>query len=94
MTGRAEFPYLMFLIYGTNCVNLEYVLAEAGRCEEAELSYSVAPGAEVWLWHGTAIFQGVPESRYVFTVCGIQDDPVPIRQTSWGQIKQRFGLAR
>ena len=94
MRGEAEFPYQMILIYGTNCVDLQYEIATAPACEEVELSWEMAPGQEVWLWHSTSIFSGVPHSQYVFTICGIGDNPLPVENESWGGIKQRFLGAR
>lgn len=90
MRGRAEFPYQMILIYGTECNNLQYEYTTAPACTDAELSHGMDPGELVWLWHSSSTFSGVPWSRYVFTVCGIGDNPLPITRMTWGGLKDRY----
>ncbi len=95
MTGRAEFPYQMLFIYLTECNNLQYDLVQAIPCQDAVLSHDMAAGAAVWLWHAPSIMTGVPESNYVFTICGIVDaEPVATEAATWGRIKHRFAGAR
>jgi hypothetical protein len=94
MQGRAEFPLMLILIYGTECNNLQYEVAQAATCEVAEVTHVMSPGADVWLWVGASVFEGVPESQYVFTVCGIGEPPTAVEQVTWGSIKRRFAGLR
>jgi hypothetical protein len=86
----AEFPVQFIFIYGTDCNNLVYDLATAGPCQPVQLSRNVAEGVEFWLWVGPQVFSGLPESDYVLDVCGIQGEPTPTVETTWGSIKTRF----
>lgn len=70
-TCVAEFPLLLILIYGTDCANLQYTLDSAPTCEAASLDWSFAAGEELWVWVGSSVFEGVPESDYLLDLCGI-----------------------
>ncbi|MBM3287091.1 MAG: hypothetical protein FJY88_07035 [Candidatus Eisenbacteria bacterium] len=73
LTCRAEFPLMCYIIYGTDCGHLNYVYGQASPCEPLTIEW-VAPAAQdVWLWVGPSVFQGVPESDYVFEVCGLSE---------------------
>jgi hypothetical protein len=71
MTGTAEFPLQLLLIYGTACNNLQYVYADGPPCQPVTLSWTFEAGQDCWLWAAPAVFSGVPESNYVLDVCGI-----------------------
>jgi len=47
-------------------------------------------GERLWLIWEPMVFQGIPESDYVFTVCGLEAGSTPIKATSWDQIKSIY----
>jgi hypothetical protein len=89
-TCTAQFPLQIVIIYGLDCWNLQYIYTTAEICAPASLSWFCSPGQPIWLWAGPSTFSGVPESDYVFEVCGIQGGPTPVEEMSWGAIKARF----
>ncbi len=89
----AEFPLLILFIYGMNCNNLEYELAQADPCVTASLSYYLAIHQGAWLWVAPTVFSGVPESDYLMEVTGLElccPPPTPVETTTWGRIKNRY----
>jgi hypothetical protein len=63
----------------------------AGPCLPNTLSFTTNPGEEFWLWVGPTTFGGpVYEFTYFMTVCGIQSDVIPTRQTSLGILKNMY----
>jgi hypothetical protein len=91
VTSVAEFPLQSILIYGTNCSNLQYVIATSGAGVPNTLSYVIANNAPVWTWEGAQGFSGVPNSQYKFEICGIQNGgPNPTETTSWGSLKNQY----
>lgn len=85
-TVQAEFPVSMFLIHGTDCMNLAYVPGDALSCRTLTLDRSSTEGQELWVWVGPTTYRGVPESVYMLQICGLRA-PVPVRKTSWGRLK-------
>ncbi len=77
VTGTAEFPLQLLLIYGTDCANLLYLYGLGDPSEPVTLSWPVDAGESVWFWVGVSTFSGWPESDYVLDVCGIQNPPLP-----------------
>jgi hypothetical protein len=75
VTGRAEFPLQLILIYSTDCAALQYQYATVFPCETAQLEYDAPAGQELWIWVGATQFSGIPESDYVLNVCGILGSP-------------------
>jgi len=68
----AEFPLQLLLIYGTDCLNPQYDIVTAGRCEEASLSRVIGEGEHAWIWVGPSAFSGVGcESVYLLQVTGL-----------------------
>jgi hypothetical protein len=90
LTGIADFPLQMILIYGTNCANLLYDFATSPAGVPVSLTHFIADGALVWQWFGPSVFNGVPNSLYTFEICGIQGGVIPTRTTSWGSLKSRY----
>jgi len=89
-TCTAEFPLQFILIYGINCENLHFDVAQGIPCEPLTLTYDAAPGQLLWLWVGPSTFSGVPPSDYRFEVCGIEGDNTPTSEQTWGSIKAMF----
>lgn len=89
-TLEAEFPVFAILIYGLNCNALGYVSASGTPCSPVTLTWSATAGQELWLWAGASVFSGLPESDYIFNVCGIEGGVIPTETKSWGQIKNDY----
>jgi len=68
----AEFQLQFLLIYNADCSNLWYELVTAPPCVPAHLEHVCQPGQEVWVWVGSWVFSGLPESDYILEICGIQ----------------------
>jgi hypothetical protein len=75
VTGIAEFPLQLILIYGTDCANLQYVYDTGTPCESITVSWPLEADQEAWIWVGPSVFNGVPESDYTLDVCGIAPTP-------------------
>jgi hypothetical protein len=75
VTGRAEFPLQLILIYGADCSDLEYTVATSGPCVPSSLSHDATTGQETWIWVGAQSFSGIAESNYLLEVCGILEAP-------------------
>jgi hypothetical protein len=89
-TCEAEFPLQFILIYVADCNNLQYDLLQVPMCEPATLSYNFSAGQIFWLWVGASVFSGIPESEYIFDVCGIEGGVTPASSSTWGEIKGMF----
>ena len=89
-TCQAEFPLQIILFQWTYCTDFPYLYALAPACSPAELSHAFTHGQELWLWVGPQFYGDIPESNYVFTVCGLASVSTPVEQTSWGIIKSRY----
>lgn len=93
--GQAEFPFLMFIIYGPSgqnvtCSNYTLLSGTGNPCVDVNISYSLVAGVEFWVWAGPSVFTGITEKNYVFTVCGIEGGVVPTEETTWGAIKNSY----
>jgi len=89
VTSQAEFPQMLALMYVPNCNNLQYVYVLGNLCTATALSYSFPANAELWVFVAPSVYSGIPESNYVYDVCGIMG-PTPTQETTWGQIKNAY----
>ena len=90
--GGACGAYQLDILMGEPC-DLECpdgALIEGDPCEPLTLSPDFEAGELVWLWVGASVFSGVPESDYILDICGIEGEPVPVNESTWGAIKGMF----
>jgi hypothetical protein len=88
---EAEFHLFVALDPYLSCgMAPEGAYGEALPCTPVEVSCNVSPGARVWLVVSPTYDYVVPESDYVFTICGLAAGATPVEETSWGRIKNRY----
>ncbi|RPJ41217.1 MAG: hypothetical protein EHM19_12375 [Candidatus Latescibacterota bacterium] len=88
----AEFPVLLFLIYGMDCLYPAYDFVQGYPCQEVSLSHYLGGDSYMWIWVGPSVFSGPPcGSHYVLMVENISCElPDAVEGTSWGGVKTLF----
>jgi len=91
VTGNANFAYMMALMYGPSCANLQYIYVIGVAGVPSTLSYAISAGADVATFFAPSVFTGLPTGEYAFEICGILDGgPVPTQTTTWGSLKNQY----
>jgi hypothetical protein len=87
---ESECPVIVMLPW-TDCGDPFGAYVEIPPCTPAEFYSNCSPGAVVWVrvWQPYSDLE-IPESDYLFTVCGLTPGATPVRQTTWGTIKARY----
>lgn len=74
-SGTTEFWALCWLVYGTDCSNLQYQYDTSEPCGSFSVQRNCAAGQEVWIRFRPREWLWVPERDYVLEVCGIAPPP-------------------
>ncbi|RKZ12092.1 hypothetical protein DRQ50_12500, partial [bacterium] len=97
VVADAEAAMFMFQLAPLDCNEVAPVMtAEAGPCQEGELTVTGSPGDVIWLWTGPQMFSppggGITpaEFDYVLWITGLASEPVAVELRTWTGVKSLY----